>query len=139
MQHGIIDFGVGVVMGGLALSASWGWLWLVIGTIGLARGVCRLRVVMNSLVVGISPLLLAWGLWWLKPEALSLTAAFVSGLCVMPLFVTGLGLRKAPDGRRAGLHMVDGIGLLKDELLGTHHECGGCGHDHGADSAGGCP
>ena len=65
--------------------------------------------------------------------------AFVAGLFVLPLLLTGLGLRKAPDGRRVGLHMLEGIRHLRDELLGTHHECGGCDHDHGADRAGGCP
>ena len=40
MQSTILDFGTGVLMGGLALSASWGWLWLSIGAVGYARGVC---------------------------------------------------------------------------------------------------
>jgi hypothetical protein len=135
----IIDFGLGVIFGGLALSACWGGLWLVISAIGLARGVCGLRVVMNSLVVGISPLVLGWGVWWLRAEAFSPTAAFVGGLVVMPLLLTGLGLRRASDGRLVGLHMVEGIRHLKDQLLGMHHDCGGCGHDHDADSARGCP
>jgi hypothetical protein len=38
-----------------------------------------------------------------------------------------------------GLHMVEGIRHLRDQLLGMHHECGGCSHDHDADSARGCP
>ena len=139
MQHGVIDFGMGVMIGGLTLSACWGWLWLIIGTVGVARGACSLRVVMNSLVVGISPLVLGWGVWWLRAEAFSLNVPFVVGLFVLPLLLTGLGLRKAPDGRRVGLHMLEGIRHLRDELLGTHHECGGCDHDHGADRAGGCP
>lgn len=139
MQYSVIDFGIGVIIGGLALSASWGWLWLIISMVGLARGACRLRVVMNSLVVGVSPLMLAWGIWWLRAEAFSPQVAFVAGLCVLPLLFTGLGLRKAPDGRRVGRHMLEGISHLRDELLGMHRECGGCDHDHGADRAGGCP
>lgn len=139
MQYSVIDFGMGVITGGLALSACWGWLWLIIGTVGLARGASSLRVVMNSLVVGISPLVLGWGVWWLRAEAFSPNVAFVAGLFVLPLLLTGLGLRKAPDGRRVGLHMLEGISHLRDELLGTHRECGGCDHDHGADRAGGCP
>ena len=139
MQYNVVDFGIGVIIGGLALSACWGWLWLIIGTVGLARGASSLRVVMNSLAVGVSPLVLAWGAWWVRAEAFSPNVAFVAGLCVLPLLLTGLGLRKAPDGRRVGLHMLESISRLKDELLGTHHECGGCDHDHGADRAGGCP
>ena len=139
MQDTVIEFGMGVMTGGLALSACWGWLWLIIGTVGLGRGVCSPRVVMNSLVVGISPLVLGWGVWWLRAEAFSPDVAFVAGLLVLPLLLTGLGLRRAPDGRRVGLHMVEGIRHLRDELLGTHHECGGCDHDHRADKAGRCP
>lgn len=137
MQSSIIDFGTGVIVGGLALSACWGWWWLGVGTVGYVRGICRRRVVVNGLVVGVSPLLLAWGLWWLRADAFSSRMAFVGGLFVVPLVLIGLSLRKASDGRRVGGHMVEGIRHLKDELLGTHHECGGCGHDHDADSAGG--
>ena len=139
MAYTAIDFGTGMIFGGLAVSACWGWLWLVIGTVGFARGVCSLRVVMNGLAVGVTPVLLGWGLWWMRAEAFSADAAFVMGLFVVPLFLTGLSLQRAPDGRRAGHHMAEGIRHLRDELLGRHHDCGGCGHDHGADRAGGCP
>ena len=139
MPHTMIDFGVGVIIGGLALSACWGLLWLVIGTIGVARGVCHLRVVMNSLVVGITPLFLGWAVWGMRAEAFSPNVAFVFGICVIPLLLTVLGLRRASDGRPVGLHMVEGIRHLKDQLLAAHHECGGCSHDHGADKAGGSP
>ena len=137
MQSSIIDFGTGVIVGGLVLSACWGWWWLGVGTVGYVRGICRRRVLVNSLVVGVSPLLLAWGLWWMRAEAFSSRMAFVGGLFVVPLVLTGLSLRKASDGRRVGRHLVEGIRHLKDELLGTHQECGGCGHDHDADRAGG--
>jgi hypothetical protein len=138
MQSSIIDFGTGVIIGGLALSACWGCWWLIVGMVGYARGIGRPRVVMNSLAVGGSPLLLAWGLWWMRADALSSRIAFVGGLFVMPLLLTGLSLRRASDGRRVGQHMVEGIRHLRDELLGTHHECGGCDHDHDADTAGRC-
>ena len=138
-MHDLIDVGTGVIIGGLVLSACWGWLWLVIGTIGFARGVCHPRVLVNSAVVGVSPILLAWGLWWLRGEAFSPNGGVVAGLLVMPLTVIGLGLRKAPDGRLAGVHMVEGIRHLKDELLGVHHDCDACGHDHGAGAPGGQP
>lgn len=126
----LIDFGMGTIIGGLALSACWGWLWFTIGTVGLARGTCSVRVVTYSLVVALSPLLLGGALWWMRPEAFLSRAAFFGGLFVMPLLLVGLGLRKASDGRRAGLHMAEGVRHLKDELLGLHHACEGCGHDH---------
>ena len=132
----MIDFGVGVIMGGLALSACWGWLWVVIGMVGVARGVCSLRIVMNSLAVGLSPLLLGWGVWWMRTEAFSPSVAFIAGTFIMPLLLTGLGLRRASDGRPVGLHLVEGIRHLKDELLATHRECGDCGREPGAERGG---
>lgn len=139
MLSTMLDFGTGVLMGGLALSAGWGWLWLSIGTVGYARGVCGLRIVLNSLAVGVAPLFFGALAWWMRAESLSLNAAFAAGLVVMPMIVLGLALRRTSDGRRAGLHMAEGIRQLKNELLGVHHECGGCAHDHGHDQPGGCP
>ena len=138
MQATIHDFGTGALMGGLALSAGWGWLWLSIGAVGYARGVCSLRVVLNSLVVGIVPLLFGWLAWWMRAESLSMNVAFAAGLLMMPTILLGLALRRTSDGRPAGLHMAEGIRQLKDELLGAHHDCGGCAHDHGSDRPGGC-
>lgn len=139
MQSTILDFGTGVLMGGLALSASWGWLWLSIGAVGYARGMCSLRIVLNSLAVGIAPLLFGSLALWMRAEPLSVNVPFAAGLLVMPIIIVGLALRRASDGRRAGLHMAEGIRHLKDELLGAHHECGGCAHDHGTNRPGGCP
>jgi hypothetical protein len=138
MESSILDFGTGVILGGLVLSACWGWWWLGVGMVGFARGISRPRAVLNSLAVGVSPLLLAWGLWWLRGEAFLPGIAFVVGVLVMPLLVTGLALRRAADGRRVGQHMFEGVRHLRDELLGTHHDCGGCDHDHDVDRAGKC-
>lgn len=128
-----MDFGMGVIMGGLALSACWGWLWTIVGAVGVARGVCRLRVVMNGLVVGISPLLLGLAAWWMRPGVVAADGAFLAGVSVMPLLLTGFALRRAPDGRAVGVHLVHDVRRLKDDLLGTHRDCGDCGRDHGAD------
>jgi hypothetical protein len=75
----------------------------------------------------------------MRAEPLALNAAFFAGLLVMPMIVVILALRRTSDGRRAGLHMAEGVRQLKNELLGVHHGCGGCAHDHGLNGPGGCP
>lgn len=126
----VLDFGLGVLTGGLALSITWGLFWLVIGTIGFARGTCRWRVVANSLIAGFVPAGLVWALLWVSGTEGS-APGFAAGLPVIPLVLVGFGLRKAPDGQRAGIHMLDGVRNLTEELLGAHQGCGGCDHDHG--------
>jgi hypothetical protein len=130
MNQGLIDFGLGILGGGLTLSASWGLFWLAIGTVGLVRGTCSWRVVLNGLTVGVVPILLIAGLVWWHGGAYEVSSAFGMGMMSMPIVLLGFGLRQAPDGRRAGTHMLDGVRHLMDELLGKHHECGGCGHEH---------
>ena len=130
MHSAMINFAVGALLGGLALSAAWGILWLIVGAIGLWRRTCSWRVVANSFVVGVVPVLLAWALVSVSDE-IAPNPAFVVGLLVMPFILAGLALRPVPGGRRAGASMLQGIGSLMDELLGRHHACGGCEHDHG--------
>lgn len=136
MPSAVINFAVGVLMGGLALSAAWGLFWLTVGAIGLWRGTCSWRVVTNSLVVGGAPLLLAWVLVSVSGAVLP-NMAFVGGFLVIPFILAGFALRPVPDGHRAGAAMLQGIGRLIDELLGKHHACGGCEHEHGPDLTGG--
>ena len=130
MNQEWIAFGVGLLVGGLSLSACWGLFWLAIGTVGLIRGTCGWRVVLNSLTVGAVPLMLIAGLFWLHGGGYGVSSAFGMGIMGMPIVLLGFGLRQAPDGRRAGTHMLDGVRQLVDELLGRHHECGGCGEGH---------
>jgi hypothetical protein len=137
MQDAIVDFGIGILAGGLGLSICWGLFWLVISTIGLVRRACSWRAVLNSVVVGGVPLLLIWGLVWARGSQHGSDAAFTVGLSIMPLILIGLGLRQAPDGQRAGAHMILGVRHLIDELLGGHHACGRCAHEHGPHEAGG--
>jgi hypothetical protein len=129
-------FAVGALLGGLLLSAAWGLLWLVVGAIGLWRRTCSWRVVANSLVIAVVPLLLAWALLSV-PDEFSPNTVFVVGLLVMPFILAGLALRPVSGGHRAGASMLRGIGLLIDDLLGRHQACGGCDHDHGPDVTGG--
>ena len=133
----LIEFGIGVIIGGLSLSACWGLFWLVVGTMGFSRGTCGWRVLLNSFAVGLAPLPLVWALFWMRGTA-SIGAPFVAGLAVMPLTLIAMGVRSAPDGRRAWSHMLEGVRHLMDELLGKHHEGGGCGHDHAPGGSGGC-
>jgi hypothetical protein len=130
MNQGLIEFAAGVLAGGLGLSACWGLFWLIIGTAGLIRGTCGWRVVLNSLTVGLVPLLLIGGILWWSGGIRGVGSAFGLGVLGMPVVLVGLGLRQTPDGQRAGMHMLDGVRHLMDDLLGAHHECGGCGHDH---------
>lgn len=131
-----VNFAVGALLGGLLLSAAWGLLWLVVGAIGLWRRTCSWRVVTNSLVIAVVPLLLAWALLSV-PDEVTPNMVFVVGLLVMPFILAGLALRPVSGGHRAGASMLRGIGLLIDDLLGRHQACGGCDHDHGPDVTGG--
>ena len=130
MNQQWISFGVGLLVGGLGVSACWGLFWLAIGTAGLVRRTCGWRVVLNSLTASVVPLMLVAGLCWWHSGADGTTSAFGLGMMGMPIVLLGLGLRPAPDGRRAGAHMLDGVHRLIDELLGRHHECSGCGEEH---------
>lgn len=130
MTHAWVAFGVGLAVGGLGLSACWGLFWLVIGTTGLVRKTCGWRAVLNSLTVGIVPLLLIAGLLWFTGGSNGLHPVFGVGVLVMPTVLTGFAMRRAPDGRRAVTHILEGVRGLKDELLGQHRACAGCGEGH---------
>jgi hypothetical protein len=134
MQNGLLDFGIGAVVGGLTMSAGWGLFWLVIGTVGLARRTCSWRVVVNGLTVLLIPLLLGCLLIWAR-GVVPYGPAFGAGLFVVPLILMGFAWRQAPDGQRVGAHMLGGVRQLLDELLGKQQACGGCSHEH---EHGGC-
>lgn len=136
MQDGFLDFGFGAVVGGLTMSACWGLFWLAIGTIGLTRGTCGWRVVLNSVTVLAVPLLLGCAILWARGASAPYSSAFGSGLLVLPLVLTGFAFRQAPDGQRAGVHLLDGVRNLIDELLGKHKGCGGCSHEHDHEGCG---
>jgi hypothetical protein len=77
-----LNFAVGALLGGLVLSAAWGLLWLVVGAIGLWRRTCSWRVVANSVVIAVVPLLLAWAL--VRPRGAGIASRFrrASGRCL---------------------------------------------------------
>ena len=132
-----IDFGAGLLAGGLGLSAGWGLFWLVVGTVGYKRGTCGQRVILNSLTVLLIPLLMLGALAWMWGSPRVPGFAFVCGLGVMPLVLVAFGLRRAPDGRRAAVHLLGGVQHLVSTVLGAHQECAGCDGDHKR-GAGGC-
>ncbi|BCA54385.1 conserved membrane protein of unknown function [Nitrospira sp. KM1] len=136
MQGPLLEFMLGVLEGGLLLSAAWGAFWLAISTTGAMRGSCGWRVVMNSTLVFTLPLAIAWLLMWMAGHGLRYGMAFGFGLSVMPGILGGLALRLAPDGQRMGSHVYAGVRQLMGQLLGAHQACSGCehGHDHGASS-----
>src|SRR5512144_858032 len=117
MEQGLVDFLVGLLLGGLGLSAGWGLFWLSIGLVGLARGTCSWRIVQNSLTVGVLPLFLMAGLIWWHGEIHGSNPVLLTGLLGMPAVLLLFGLRHAPDGQRAGAHMLDGVRHLREELL----------------------
>ena len=128
----LIDSCAGLLTGGLALSAAWGFFWLTISLIGLSRGTCGRRIVFMSLAGGGVPLALAIALVWWMEHLERMTAVFAVGLMGMPMVLTGLWLRRMPDGQRAGVHLAASVRHLMGDLLGLHQGCGGChdGHDH---------
>jgi hypothetical protein len=136
MTHPIIDFVMGVVTGGFVVSAAWGLFWLGVSLRGRARGTCGWPVVLKSTVAGGVPLSLVVALLWWMGGAASLTLPFGVGLLGMPTVLSGLWLRRMPDGRLAGTHMVARVRQLMGEILGVHQGCGGCSHEHKHETCG---
>lgn len=133
MQDSVVDILVGTVIGGLLMSTMWGLFWFSIATAGLVRRTCGWRVLLNSFMALVIPALLAFGVIWIRGTVHIEHGSFVAGLVVIPVVLLVFGLRPAIDGQRAGLHMLEGMRHLKNQLLGKHQGCGGCGHeqDHG--------
>lgn len=129
MQDGVLDILLGTMIGGLLMSAVWGLYWLSITTVGLTRRTCGWQMVLNSLIAVVLPALLAWGVIWFRGTVHVGSASFAVGLTVMPLVLLMFGLRPANDGQRAGIHMIEGMRHLKNQLLGKDLGCGGCSHE----------
>jgi hypothetical protein len=125
-----MGFGAGFLAGGLAVSTVWGIFWFGIGLIGWSRRTCGWRIVLKGLAGGFVPLFLLLGLLWWRGGSGYDGLWFASGLVGMPAFLSILSLRPMPDGKTAGMHMVEGVRFLMADLLGTHQGCGGCNHAH---------
>ncbi len=125
-----LSFGVGLLIGGLALMLGWGLLWLVVGAIGLVRHTCGWAIFMSS----VSSTAIAGGamagLFWAVDAARLSSPALHVGLAGVPLALLVVGFRRLEDGRRIGPAFVEGSRLMLHQLLGVHEEGGGCGHCH---------
>jgi len=130
MTEALVDFGMGFLVGGLAVSTAWGLFWFALGLIGWNRRTCGWRIVMKGLAGGFVPLSLLLGLVWWRGGSGYVGLWFVSGLVGMPALLSILSLRPMPDGKTAGTHFLEGVRLLMADLLGTHQGCGGCDHAH---------
>lgn len=135
MMEWAVALPFGLAVGGLALSACWGLFWLGIATVGLVRGTCGRRAWLSGLAMGGTSLAFAAALLWGLGETGRRALPFQLGLVCVPLLLSGLAWRQAPDGRRAGAHLIDGVRQLAGQLLGRHRDCGGCcGERHGEPS-----
>ncbi|MFO0701906.1 MAG: hypothetical protein U0236_22040 [Nitrospira sp.] len=136
MMHPLIEFVLGFITGGLVVSAAWGLFWLGVSLTGRARGTCGWPVIRKSMVAGVVPLSLVVAVLWWMGGTTSMTLVFGAGLGGMPTLLLGLWLRRMPDGRLAGTHMVAGVRQLMGEILGAHQGCGGCDHEHKHETCG---
>lgn len=125
-----LSFGVGLLIGGLALMLGWGLLWLVVGAIGLARQTCGWAIFMSSVsstaIAGVS----MTGLFWAVDAARLSSPALQAGLAGVPLALLVAAACRLEDGRRIGPAFIEGSRLMVHQLLGVHEEGGGCGHCH---------
>jgi hypothetical protein len=119
---------VGVVLGGLIISACWGLFWLVLASVGLVRGTSGWKVLRASFIAGAVPAALLLGVALMLDRARVGTWPFVLGFVVVPALLAVLGLRKLPDGTRVAGRLLGGVQMMRDTMLGRHHGCGGDHH-----------
>jgi hypothetical protein len=121
-----LSFGSGLLFGGFSLMLVWGLLWLVVGTIGLARRTCGSAIFLSSLSSSTIAGLSIAGLLWAMDQARLSSPAFHIGLMAMPLLLMVASFCRLEDGRRIGPAFVEGSRAMLDQLLGVHQD--GCGH-----------
>jgi len=121
---------IGILVGGLSVSAGWGLFWLVLASVGLARGTSGWKVVRAGFMAGAVPLALLLWIVFAMDEGRLGTWPFALGLAAVPAALIGLGMRKLPDGTRVAGRLFGGTQVMMDTILGRHRECGGCGDEH---------
>ncbi|MGE0643062.1 MAG: hypothetical protein AB7P24_05275 [Nitrospira sp.] len=132
----LIDIGIGLLVGGLAVSTAWGMFWFAIGLIGLNRNTCGWDIVTKGFAGWCVPCSLLLGLLWWRGDSGDVGVWFASGLAGIPALLVLLSLRSMPDGKMAGSHLVEGIRALQAELLRAQRGCGGCHPEHDHESCG---
>jgi len=130
MLETAISILIGIIVGGLSISAAWGVFWLALASLGLARGTSGWKVARASFVAGAIPGVLLLWIGLAMDQARLGTWAFALGIVTVPAALTLLGLRKLPDGTRVAGRLIGGVGMMMGTILGRHHECGGCGDEH---------
>ena len=123
-----LSFGGGLLIGGFGLMLAWGLLWLVVGTIGLARQTCGWVILLSSVSSSAIAALSITGVLLATDAARLSSPALQIGLMGVPLALVVASFCRLEDGRRIGPAFVEGSRLMLHQLLGVHQE--GCGHCH---------
>jgi hypothetical protein len=123
-----LSFGAGLLIAGFGLMLLWGLLWLVVGTIGLARRTCGSVILLSSASSSAIAALSIAGLVWAMDQARLSSPAFHFGLMSIPLTLMVASCCRLKDGRRIGPALVEGSRAMLHQLLGVHQD--GCGHCH---------
>ena len=99
-----------------------------------AIGGSDLRRDEDSVIENAVPLTLAAAVLWTMNGGRATTWPFLAGVVTLPVLLTGMALRKLPDGTRVGERLLGGTHTMMDTMLGKHSgcggDCGGCGDEH---------
>lgn len=123
-----LSFGAGLLIAGFDIMLLWGLLWLVVGTIGLARRTCGSVILLSSASSSSIAGLSIAGLLWAMDQARLSSPAFHMGLLSIPLLLMVASFCRLEDGRRIGPAFVEGSRAMLHQLLGVRQD--GCGHCH---------
>ena len=123
-----LSFGAGLLIGGFSLMLLWGLLWLIVGTIGLARQTCGWAILLSSVSSSVIAALSMLVMVWFIDQARLSSFALQIGLLGVPLGLMGASFGRLEDGRRIGPAFVEGSRLMMHQFLGVQQE--GCGHCH---------
>ena len=122
-----LSLGAGLLIGGFSVMLLWGLVWLVVGTVGMARRTCPSVILLSSLSSSAIAGLSIAGLFWAMDPTRLTTPAFQVGIMGIPLALMGAGFGRLKDGRRIGTAFLEGSRAMLHQFLGLHQNgCGGC-------------